>query len=144
MNGNVNKVTLIGNLGNDPEVRYTGSGVPVCNFRMATNERWNDKQGKRQERTEWHRIVVWGKLAEICGQYLSKGRTVHIEGTLRTRSWDDRDGNKRYTTEIHAKEVNFLGGRPQAQAQQTEAVGEVPTAEVDPSVSEEAARLFNS
>lgn len=109
--GSVNKVILIGRLGADPEVRYTPSGAPVANFRMATSETWNDKQGQRQEKTEWHRIVVWGKLAELCGEYLSKGRLVFIEGRLQTRQWDDRDGNKRYTTEIQAREVTFLGGR---------------------------------
>jgi single-strand DNA-binding protein len=111
MAGSVNKVILIGRLGADPEVRYTPSGTPVANFRIATSEVWNDKQGQRQERTEWHRIVVWSKLAELCGEYLSKGRQVYVEGRLQTRQWDDRDGNKRYTTEIQAREVTFLGGR---------------------------------
>ncbi|MBI5511824.1 MAG: single-stranded DNA-binding protein [Deltaproteobacteria bacterium] len=109
--GSVNKVILIGRLGADPEVRYTPSGMPVANFRIATSESWNDKQGQRQEKTEWHRIVVWGKLAELCGQYLSKGRQVYVEGRLQTRQWDDRDGNKRFTTEVQAREVTFLGGR---------------------------------
>ncbi len=111
MAGSVNKVILIGRLGADPEVRYTPSGMPVANFRIATSENWNDKQGQKQERTEWHRIVVWGKLAELCGQYLSTGRQVFIEGRLQTRQWDDRDGNKRYTTEVQAREITFLGGR---------------------------------
>ena len=111
MAGSVNKVILIGRLGADPEVRYTPSGMPVANFRIATSENWNDKQGQKQERTEWHRIVVWGKLAELCGQYLAKGRQVYHEGRLQTRQWDDRDGNKKFTTEVVAREVTFLGGR---------------------------------
>ncbi len=109
--GSVNKVILIGRLGADPEVRYTPSGMAVANFRIATSENWNDKQGQKQERTEWHRIVVWGKLAELCGQYLGKGRQIYVEGRLQTRQWDDRDGNKRFTTEIQANQVTFLGGR---------------------------------
>jgi len=107
----VNKVFLIGNLGADPEVRFTQNGTPVANFRIATSETWNDKSGERQERTEWHRIVVWGRQAETCGEYLRKGRSVCVEGRLQTREWDDRDGNKRYTTEIKADNVTFLGGR---------------------------------
>ena len=108
----INKVFLIGNLGSDPEVRYTQGGGAVCNFSIATTEVWNSKQsGERQERTEWHRIVVWGKQAEHCGEYLKKGRSCHVEGKLQTRNWDDRDGNKRYTTEIIADRVTFLGGR---------------------------------
>ena len=111
MAGSVNKVILIGHLGADPEIRYTPSGAPVANFRIATSETWNDRDGQRQERTEWHRIVAWGKLAELCGEYLSKGRQVYIEGRIQTRQWEDRDGNKRYTTEIQAREITFLGGR---------------------------------
>ena len=111
MAGSVNKVILIGRLGADPEVRYTPAGMPVANFRIATSENWNDKQGQRQERTEWHRIVVWGKLAELCGQYLAKGRQIYVEGRIQTRQWEDRDKNKRFTTEIQAREVTFLGGR---------------------------------
>jgi single-strand DNA-binding protein len=107
----VNKVILIGNLGADPEVRYTPSGQAVANFRIATSESWNDKQGQKQERTEWHRIVAWAKLAELCGEYLAKGRQVYVEGKLQTRQWDDRDGNKRYSTEIVATQITFLGGR---------------------------------
>ena len=104
----VNKVIVIGNLGADPEMRYTTSGAGVCELRVATNESWNDKNGQRQERTEWHRIVVWGKRAEVCSKYLAKGRQVYVEGRLQTRSWDDKDGNKRYTTEIVANDVQFL------------------------------------
>ena len=111
MAGGVNKVILVGNLGADPEMRYTPSGAGVCEMRLATNESWMDKQGQKQERTEWHRVVVWGKRAELCAQYLSKGRQAYVEGRLRTRSWDDKEGNKRYTTEIVATDVQFLGGR---------------------------------
>ncbi len=108
----VNKVILIGRLGADPEVRYTPNGQPVATFRVATSEFWTDKNGQRQERTEWHRIVAYGKLAEICGEHLSKGRQVYIEGRLQTRSYEDRDGVKRYVTEIVAQEVVFLGDKP--------------------------------
>lgn len=107
----LNKVMLIGNLGRDPEVRYTQGGTAVANFTMATTERWNDQQGERQERTEWHRVVVWGKQAEIAGEYLRKGRSVFVEGSMQTREWTDRDGNKRYTTEVRAQRFQMLGGR---------------------------------
>ncbi|MFM2152569.1 MAG: Single-stranded DNA-binding protein [Pseudomonadota bacterium] len=105
----VNKVILIGNLGADPEVRYTPGGTAVANFRIATNEVWNDKNGQRQERTEWHRIVVWGKTAENCGEYLAKGRPVYIEGKLQTREWTDKENRKNFTTEVVANQVTFLG-----------------------------------
>jgi single-strand DNA-binding protein len=111
----VNKVLLIGRLGANPEIRYTNTGTAVANFNLATSENWNDKNGQRQERTEWHRVVVWGKLAELCEKYLAKGRQCFVEGRLQTRSWDDKDGNKKYTTEIVASSVQFLGG-PSAQA----------------------------
>jgi len=107
----VNKVILIGNLGRDPELRYTQGGQGVANFTLATNERWRDKDGQNQERTEWHRIVVWGKQAENCAQYLQKGRSCYIEGRLQTREWEDKEGNKRQTTEIVAQNVTFLGSR---------------------------------
>ncbi len=110
----INKVILIGRLGQDPELKYTASGTAVTNFSMATSESWSDKSGQRQERTEWHRIVVWGKLAELCQQYLSKGRQAFIEGALQTRSWEDQNGQKRYTTEIVARNVQFLGGQASA------------------------------
>jgi single-strand DNA-binding protein len=106
----VNKVILIGRLGADPEIRYTPSGAEVATFRMATSESWTNKSGEKEERTEWHRIVAWRGLAKICGEYLSKGKLVYIEGRLRTRSWEDRDGNKRSTTEIEATEMKMLGG----------------------------------
>ena len=107
----VNKAILVGNLGRDPELRTTPNGQSVVNFTLATSETWTDKSGERVERTEWHRIVVWGKTAEMCNQYLSKGRTVYVEGRIQTREWEDKDGNKRYTTEINANTVNFIGPR---------------------------------
>jgi single-strand DNA-binding protein len=107
----VNKVILIGNLGADPELRYANTGAAVANLRLATNEVWTDKSGERQERTEWHRVVVWGKQAENCAKYLKKGRGAYVEGRLRTREWEDQAGNKRFTTEIQAQTIQFLGGR---------------------------------
>jgi len=107
----INKVILIGNLGADPEIRYTQSGTPVVNFRIATTERWKDKDGQQQEQTEWHNIVAWRRLAEICGEYLSKGSRVYIEGKLQTRKWQDQNGNDRYTTEIVANEMKMLTPR---------------------------------
>ena len=109
MSAGVNKVILVGNLGSDPEVRTTTGGTSVCEFRVATNESWKGKDGQTQDRTEWHRIIVWGRLGEKCGKYLSKGRPVYLEGRLQTRSWEDKEGNKRYTTEIVARDVQFLG-----------------------------------
>jgi single-strand DNA-binding protein len=106
----VNKVILIGNLGRDPEVRFTAGGKAVARFSVATSEVWNDAEGSRQERTEWHNVVVWGKQAESCGQYLQKGRQVYIEGSIRNRQYDDKDGNKKYITEVNAQRVQFLGG----------------------------------
>jgi len=110
----VNKVILVGNLGRDPEIRYTQGGQAVCNFTLATTESWASKEGgAREEKTEWHRVVAWGRLAEICGEYLAKGRQVYIEGRLQTREWEDRDGNKRVTTEIVAQTMQMLGRPPQ-------------------------------
>lgn len=106
----VNKVIILGRLGQDPELKYTPGGMAVCNFTLATSESWADKAGQKQERTEWHRIVVWGKLAELCNQYLTKGRQAYVEGSLQTRAWDDKNGQKRYTTEINAKTIQFIGG----------------------------------
>ncbi len=111
MSNSVNKVILVGRLGKDPEVKYTQSGVPVARFSMATDEVWKDQSGEKQQRTEWHNIVAWRKLAEICGQYLNKGKLVYIEGRLQTRNWEDKDGNKRYTTEIQADNMVMLGGK---------------------------------
>lgn len=105
----VNKVILVGRLGQNPEVKYTPSGAPVANFSVATSESWTDKSGQKQEKTEWHRIVVWGKVAELCGQYLTKGRQVYLEGRLQTRQWQDKDGQTKYTTEVQAQTVQFLG-----------------------------------
>ena len=105
----VNKVILVGRLGADPELKTLSSGQSVANFNIATSENWVDRDGQKQERTEWHRIVVWGKLAEICRQHLAKGRQVFVEGKLQTRSWEDQQGQKRYTTEITATTVQFLG-----------------------------------
>ena len=106
----VNKVILIGNLGKDPEVRFTANGRAVARFPIATSEVWNDADGNRQERTEWHNIIVWGKQGETCGQYLAKGRQIYVEGSIRSRSYDDKNGIKRYVTEIVARTVRFLGG----------------------------------
>ena len=106
----INKAILIGNLGGDPEVRYTQSGAAVANFNIATTETWT-KDGNKEEKTEWHRIVAFSRLAEICGEYLSKGSRVYIEGRIQTRQWDDKDGNKRYTTEIVAREMKMLTTR---------------------------------
>ena len=109
----VNKAILIGNLGGDPEVRYTQSGTAVANFSLATTERWKDKDGQQQEQTEWHKIVAFARLGEICGEYLSKGSKVYIEGRIQTRQWEDKDGNKRYTTEIVAREMKMLDSKGQ-------------------------------
>jgi single-strand DNA-binding protein len=106
----VNKVILVGNLGKDPELRYTPGGQAVCDLRIATTDNFTGRDGEKKESTEWHTVVVWGKQAENCSQYLSKGRQVYVEGRLRTRSWDDKEGKKRYATEIVALTVQFLGG----------------------------------
>ncbi len=107
----INKVIIVGRLGRDPEVRYTADGTAVANFSVATSDEWRDREtGEKRERVEWHRVVAWRKLGEICGQYLSKGRLVYVEGKLQTRSWD-QDGVTRYMTEIQASDVQFLGGR---------------------------------
>jgi single-strand DNA-binding protein len=107
----INKVILIGNLGQDPELRYTGSGTAVCNMRLATNENYKDREGNLVEKTEWHNVVAWDRLGEICNEYLQKGSQVYFEGSLQTRSWEDRDGNTRYTTEVKAREMRFLDQR---------------------------------
>jgi single-strand DNA-binding protein len=107
----INKVIIVGNLGKDPEVSYVPSGAAVAKFSVATSETWKDKNtGEKKERTEWHRIVAWDKLGEICGKYLAKGRQVYVEGKLQTHSYDDKEGVKRYVTEIIAQDVEFLGG----------------------------------
>jgi single-strand DNA-binding protein len=112
MAGSVNKVILIGRLGRDPELKYTPSGAPVCNFSLATDSAWKDKTGEQQQQTEWHRIIAWGKLAEICGQYLTKGKQVYIEGSIRSRQWEDKQtGAKRTAYEIVARNMTMLGTR---------------------------------
>jgi single-strand DNA-binding protein len=107
----VNKVILVGRLGKDPETRYTSGGQQVCNFSMATDETYKDRAGERQKKTEWHKIVMWGRLAEIAQQYLKRGSLIYVEGRLQTRQWDDQAGNKRYTTEIVANVMKMLGSR---------------------------------
>ena len=107
----LNKAMLIGNLGADPETRYMQDGTCVCNIRIATTERFKDRNGERQDRTEWHRVVLWGKLGEIANQYLHKGSQVYIEGKIETRKWQDRDGNDRYSTDIRAREMKMLSGK---------------------------------
>ena len=108
--GSVNKVILVGNLGCDAELRYTPGGAAVATLNMATTEVWNDKGGQKQEKTEWHRIVLWGKTAESLNEYLTKGKQIYVEGRLQTRNWEDKDGNKKYTTEIRGDRVVLLGG----------------------------------
>lgn len=110
-----NLVILIGNLGDDPAVRYTQSGTPVASFRVATTERWKGQDGQMQEQTEWHSIVAWKRLAEICSEYLTKGSRVYIEGKLQTRKWQDQDGNDRYTTEVKVREMKMLDGKKDGQ-----------------------------
>jgi single-strand DNA-binding protein len=107
--GSVNKVILLGNLGRDPELRYTPTGSPVATFTLATNEKWKDKDGNKQEHTEWHRIVIFGKLAEIAGEYLRKGRQVYLEGSIRTRTYKDREGNDKSTTDIRVDNLVMIG-----------------------------------
>jgi single-strand DNA-binding protein len=109
----VNKATLIGRLGKDPEVRYTPDGTMITNFNLATDEQWKDKNGEKVQKTEWHRIVTFGKLAEICGNYLVKGKLIFVEGRIQTRSWEDKDGVKRYTTEIIANDMKMLDSKGQ-------------------------------
>lgn len=130
----INKAILIGNLGRDPELRYTQNGQAVANFTLATTESWTDKaSGQKQERTEWHKIVAWGRTGELCAQYLSKGRTVYIEGRIQTREWEDKEGQKRWTTEVNAQTVQFLGGPRTADAENTPADASAPPASTGPS-----------
>lgn len=107
----LNKVMIIGNLGADVEMKYTQDGTPVASFTVATTEKWKGKEGQQHEQTEWHRIIAWRRLAEICGEYLAKGSRVYLEGKLQTRAWEDQNGNKRYTTEIVASEMKMLSSR---------------------------------
>jgi single-strand DNA-binding protein len=108
--GSVNKVILVGNLGRDAELRYTPGGAAVATLNLATTEVWNDKAGQRQEKTEWHRIVLWGRMAETLNEYLTKGKQIYVEGRLQTRQWEDKDGNKKYTTEVRGDRVVLLSG----------------------------------
>ena len=139
MASGVNKVILIGRLGGDPEVRYTTNGGAVANFNLATNESWTDKSGQKQERTEWHRVVIWGKMAELCGQYLSKGRQAYVEGRLQTREWNDKEGNKRYTTEIIAQNIQFLGGPGEKTSNASTSNDFAPATGLDSSLGSETA-----
>ena len=131
----VNKVILLGNIGNEPKNAVLPNGSAVCNFSLATSEVWNDKQsGERQERTEWHRVVVFGKLAEIAGEYLHKGSQVYVEGQLRTRQWQDQDGTKRFATEVVADELQFVGkaaSRPSAASDNQQPEGAPPFGDAD-------------
>ncbi len=111
MAGSLNKVMIIGNLGRDPELKYTQSGTPVCTLNIATNEKWRDQQGNMQDKTEWHRVIVWERQGENCANYLRKGSSVYIEGSLQTRKWQDQNGQDRWTTEVKAQRVQFLDGR---------------------------------
>lgn len=115
MAGTVNKVILIGRVGQDPEIRYTSSGAPVANFSVATDESFKSRNGEQQQHTEWHRVVAWNKLAEICGEYLTKGKLVYIEGSIRSRQWEDQSGNKRTSYEIVARNMQMLGSRADAE-----------------------------
>jgi len=108
----LNRIVLIGNLGADPEMSYTPSGTAKVTFRLASHEVWNNKDGGKGERTEWHRVVAWGRLAEICGEYLTKGRSIYLEGRIQTRTWTDRDGQKHWMTEVIATSMQMLGSRP--------------------------------
>ena len=130
----INKVILVGNLGRDPELRHTKTGVAVANLSIATSETWSDKDGSKQERTEWHRIVLWDKLAEIAEKYLSKGRQVYLEGRLQTRVWKDNNGDKRYTTEIRGDQLVMLGGKGDSQPREfgTAAADEQPAQSQEP------------
>jgi single-strand DNA-binding protein len=122
----INKAIIIGNLGADPEVRYTQSGTPVATFSVATTERWKDKEGQQQESTEWHRIVAWNKLAEVCGEYLHKGSKVYLEGKITTRKWQDQAGNDRYTTEIVIRDMKMLDRREGGQSSHGAGGGDYP------------------
>jgi single-strand DNA-binding protein len=128
----VNKAILVGRLGTDPVKRYTSSGTAVVTFRMATSEGWTNRDGQREERTEWHRIVAWGKLADICDQYLAKGRMVYIEGRIQTREWEDRDGNRRWTTEIVANQMQMLGPASGESSRTLDQEGDIPSPPPEP------------
>ena len=130
MSGSINKVMLIGRLGKDPEIKYTPSGAPVAKFTLATDEVFKDRAGEQQRRTEWHTIVAWNKLAEICGEYLTKGKQVYIEGSIRSRQWEDQSGNKRTAYEIVAREMKMLGSKADSEtAASASAPAERPASE---------------
>ena len=131
----VNKVILLGFTGKDPELRYLPNGTAVCNFSLATSETWKDSDGEKKDRTEWHSLVAFGKLAEICGEYLSKGSKIYIEGKIQTRQWDDKDGNKRYTTEIVAREMKMLS--PKGGSDQQTSYREEPPMPEPPTMGED-------
>ena len=128
----INKVTLIGHVGRQPEIRYTQGGAPVANFSIATNEYWTNNTGERQERTEWHNIVAWGKLAEFCQEYIQKGSYLYIEGRLQTRNYEDRDGVKRYVTEIRANEIGLLDRKPGAETGAVSGPADIPIDSLPP------------
>lgn len=127
----VNKVILIGNLGRDPELRYLPSGQAVVKFTLATGAKWKDKDGQLQERTDWHNIVAFGRQGEVCNEYLRKGSPVYVEGRIQTRSWEDKDGNKKYITEIIAQSINLLGRKGEPEEEVPEEVGETKTEDED-------------
>lgn len=127
----VNKVILIGNLGRDPELRYLPSGQAVVKFTLATGAKWKDKNGQLQERTDWHNIVAFGRQGEVCNEYLKKGSPVYVEGRIQTRSWEDKDGNKKYMTEIVAQLINLLGRKGEPEEEVPEEVGETKTEDED-------------
>ena len=129
----VNKVIIVGRLGADPELRTVSSGQTVCRMSIATSENWTDREGQKQERTEWHRVVVWSRMAEVCGQHLRKGRQIYIEGRLQTRSWEDDQGQKKYSTEIVANTVKFLGSIDQGGQQQSSSGGGAQNSGSEPS-----------
>lgn len=122
----VNKVTLLGNLGADPETKKTASGQSITLFNVATSNAWTNKEGQRQEHTEWHRVVVWGRQAETCAEYLAKGRKVYVEGRMQTRSWEDDKNQKRYTTEVVASQVLFLSGSPEKRTEPSSSYASEP------------------
>ncbi len=126
MSGSINKVILVGRLGKDPEVKYTNNGAPVAKFSVATDEVYKDRAGEQQRRTEWHNIVAWGKLAEICGEYLVKGKLVYIEGSIRSRQWEDQSGNKRTSYDIVARDMKMLGSKADSQRAATAPSDYVP------------------
>jgi single-strand DNA-binding protein len=135
MSNSVNKVILVGRLGKDPEVKYTQGGAAIARFSLATDEVWKDQSGEKQQKTEWHNIVAWSKLAEICGQYLAKGRLVYIEGRLQTRSWEDKEGNKRTTTEIRADNMVMLGGKTEESRAEKSSAAAIDNA-ADPEITD--------